>query len=53
MKDEEIKMGITIQLTNLSFKSDGNYFINVATNGDLLGRYKFSVKMMRPKGDKN
>lgn len=51
---KETKMGITLQLTNIEFKSEGGYFINVMANGSLLGSYEFNVKKVHlPKKGSN
>ena len=46
---EKPKIGITLQLTNIQFKTEGTYFINVLTNGSLLGNYRFNVKRIQIK----
>lgn len=48
--DEAGKIGLTIQLGNLTFNSEGTYILNVNVNENLLGTYKFDVKRMSPKG---
>ena len=53
IKDDENKIGMSLQLTNLQFKSEGNYFINVVVNGELLGKYKFSVNKIQSKRNIN
>lgn len=44
--DIEPRIGITLQLTNLQFKNEGNYMINLQVNGSLLGKYRFTVKKL-------
>lgn len=50
----ETKVGVTLRLTNIRFKSEGAYLINVMVNGSLLGSYKFNVKRIKiPKEGSN
>lgn len=54
IEGKETKIGITVQLTNVQFKSEGDYAINVVANGSLLGAYRFSVKrIQQPKEGSN
>jgi len=53
IKDGENKIGMSLQLTNLPFKSEGTYFINVSANEELLGHYKFNVKKIETKKQVN
>jgi len=43
---KETKLGLTIQLGNLVFKTEGIYEVNINANGELIGKNTFEVKKM-------
>lgn len=51
--DGEAKLGITLQLTNISFKETGKYILQVKANNSAVGSFNFMVNLLeQKKGEK-
>lgn len=52
--DGETKLGITLQLANISFKETGKYTLQVKANNTIVGSLNFMVNLLeQKKGEKN
>lgn len=49
----ESKLGITLQLNNITFQEAGKYFVELKVNKELLGKLGFDVKLLEKKGTVN
>ena len=51
--NNELKLGITLQLNNITFQEAGKYFIELKANQELVGKLGFDVKLLKKKGTVN
>lgn len=49
----ELKLGITLQLNNITFQEAGKYFVELKANKELVGKLGFDVKLLEKKGTVN
>lgn len=47
--DTELKLGITLQLNNITFQETGKYFIELKANKELVDKLAFDVKLLEKK----
>lgn len=52
-ENTELKLGITLQLNNITFQEAGKYFIELKANKELVGKLSFDVKLLDKKGTVN
>lgn len=49
----ESKLGITLQLNNITFQEAGKYFVELKANKEFVGKLGFDVKLLEKKGTVN
>lgn len=47
--NDEIRLGVTLQLTNVQFKETGQYTLELRTNNVILGSLDFQVNLLSQK----
>ncbi|MDO8658624.1 MAG: hypothetical protein Q7K55_07810 [Candidatus Levybacteria bacterium] len=51
--DSELKLGLTLQLANITFQETGKYMVELKVNKEHVGTLNFDVKLLQKKGEVN